>query len=163
MSPPIAVIFGAGPGLAASIARALAPTHALLLLSRSLPGSLPKLELGNIPDDRLLALKSDGSRSTLATAFEEMGRKWPDSKVEVGVFNSGGGFNPGKFLERTEKEFRDNLESFAYVTSYAVEGNVLIDTGLDRSHLDKLSFRICSRPQRAYYHNHHPRTDRIRP
>jgi hypothetical protein len=44
MAPtPIAVIFGAGPGLAASLARALAPTHALMLLSRSLPGSLPKL------------------------------------------------------------------------------------------------------------------------
>jgi NAD(P)-dependent dehydrogenase (short-subunit alcohol dehydrogenase family) len=111
-STPIAVIFGAGPGLAASLARALAPTHALMLLSRSLPGSLPKLDL-DIPEDRLLALKSDGSQATLQEAFKEMEKKWPGQSVEVGVFNAGGNFNPGSFLDKTEKDFRDNLESFA--------------------------------------------------
>jgi NAD(P)-dependent dehydrogenase (short-subunit alcohol dehydrogenase family) len=113
MSTPIAVIFGAGPGLAASITRALSPTHALVLLSRSLPESLPTLELSQIPSDRLLALKSDGSQATLSRAFSEMEKKWPGGRVEVGVFNAGGNFRPGKFLERTEGEFRDNLESFA--------------------------------------------------
>ena len=112
MTIPIAVIFGAGPGLAASIARTLAPTHALMLLSRSLPGSLPKLEL-DIPEDRLLALKSDGSQTTLSEAFKTMEKKWPGAAVEVGIFNAGGNFNPGGFLSRTEQEFRDNLESFA--------------------------------------------------
>jgi NAD(P)-dependent dehydrogenase (short-subunit alcohol dehydrogenase family) len=111
-STPIAVIFGAGPGLAASLARALAPTHALMLLSRSLPGSLPKLDL-DIPEDRLLALRSDGSQATLQEAFKEMEKKWPGHSVEVGVFNAGGNFNPGSFLDKTEKDFRDNLESFA--------------------------------------------------
>lgn len=111
-STPIAIIFGAGPGLAASLARALAPTHVLMLLSRSLPGSLPKLDL-DIPEDRLLALKSDGSEATLKEAFREMEKKWPGSSVEVGVFNAGGNFNPGSFLSETEKDFRDNLESFA--------------------------------------------------
>jgi NAD(P)-dependent dehydrogenase (short-subunit alcohol dehydrogenase family) len=111
-STPIAVIFGAGPGLAASLARALAPTHALMLLSRSLPVSLPKLDL-DIPEDRLLALRSDGSQITLQEAFKEMEKKWPGQSVEVGVFNAGGNFNPGSFLDKTEKDFRDNLESFA--------------------------------------------------
>lgn len=113
MTAHIAVIFGAGPGLAASIARALAPTHSLMLLSRSLPGSLPKLDLGDIPEDKLLAVSSDGSQKTLKEAFEKMEQKWPGGVVDVGIFNSGGNFNPGKFLERTEQEFRDNLESFA--------------------------------------------------
>jgi NAD(P)-dependent dehydrogenase (short-subunit alcohol dehydrogenase family) len=111
-STPIAVIFGAGPGLASSLARALAPTHALMLLSRSLPGSLPKLDL-DIPEDRLLALRSDGSQTTLQEAFKQMEIKWPGQSVEVGVFNAGGNFNPGSFLDKTEKDFRDNLESFA--------------------------------------------------
>ena len=113
MTTHIAVIFGAGPGLAASVARALAPTHSLMLLSRSLPGSLPKLDLGDIPDDKLLAVSSDGSQQTLKEAFDKMEKKWPGGIVDFGIFNSGGGFNPGKFLERTEQEFRDNLESFA--------------------------------------------------
>lgn len=113
MAPRIAVIFGAGPGLAASVARALAPTHALMLLSRSLPGSLPKLELGEVPESQLLAVSSDGSKKTLEDAFRQMEDKWPGGVVDVGVFNSGGNFAPGKFLERTEDEFRNNLESFA--------------------------------------------------
>lgn len=83
-----------------------------MLLSRSLPGSLPKLEL-DIPEDRLLALRSDGSQDTLQEAFKEMEKKWPGQSVEVGVFNAGGGYNPGSFLDKTEKDFRDNLESFA--------------------------------------------------
>lgn len=87
-----------------------------MLLSRSLPGSLPKLGLGDIANDKLLAVSSDGSQETLREAFEKMEEKWPGGVVDVGVFNSGGGFYPGKFLERTEQEFRDNLESFAWVT-----------------------------------------------
>lgn len=113
MTTRIAVIFGAGPGLAASVARALSPTHSLMLLSRSLPGSLPKLDLGNIPESKLLAVSSDGSKKTLEDAFKQMETKWPGGVVDVGVFNSGGHFAPGKFLERTEEEFRDNLEAFA--------------------------------------------------
>jgi hypothetical protein len=62
----------------------LSPTHALMLLSRSLPGSLPKLDL-DIPEDRLLALRSDGSQATLQEAFKQMEKKWPGQSVEVGV------------------------------------------------------------------------------
>jgi len=113
MSPKIAVIFGAGPGLAAGLARALAPTHSLMLLSRSLPGSLPKLELGDIPASHILAVTSDGSKKTLDAAFEEMEKKWPEGVVEVGIFNAGGRYSPGKFLERKEEDFRANMESFA--------------------------------------------------
>jgi hypothetical protein len=89
-----------------------------MLLSRSLPESLPKLDLGSIPEDRILAVKSDGSAATLLEAFKEMEKKWPGASVEVGVYNAGGGFNPGSFLERTEKQFRDNLESSAWVPSH---------------------------------------------
>lgn len=113
MPTKVACIIGAGPGLGAGLARKLAPTHSLLLLSRSLPGSLPKLELGDIPESRILAATSDGSKSTLDAAFDQMKKKWPDAVVEVGIFNTGGSFAPGKFLERTEEQFRSNLETFA--------------------------------------------------
>ena len=69
MSRRVAVIFGAGAGTGASIARAFAKTHSVFLLSRSLPGSLPKLNL-NIPENKVLAASSDGSNDSLKAAFE---------------------------------------------------------------------------------------------
>lgn len=109
MSRRIAVILGTGPGLSASLARALSPTHSLLL-SRSLPESLPKLEL-NIPEDIVHAAKSDGSRDTLVKAFEEVKERWPDGVFDVGIFNTGGGYSPGNFLEKKEEDLRNGLES----------------------------------------------------
>jgi NAD(P)-dependent dehydrogenase (short-subunit alcohol dehydrogenase family) len=114
MSPrKIAVILGAGPGLGSSLAKALIPTHSLLLLSRSLPSSLPKLgsEISNLPSDRLLALSSDGSRDSLVKAFEEVKRKWPDSRVDLGVYNVGGFFVYGDFLDSKEEDFQHGLQN----------------------------------------------------
>lgn len=96
----IAVIIGAGPGLGASVAQALSSTHSLLLLSRSLPGSLPKLNL-KIPDDKLIAASSDGSKSSLDEAIKKVKERWPDGIVDVGVFNTGGRFTMGNFLDWT--------------------------------------------------------------
>ncbi|KAK4687778.1 hypothetical protein P7C73_g2336, partial [Tremellales sp. Uapishka_1] len=113
MSPRIAVIIGAGPGLGAALAASLGATHSLLLMSRSLPGSLPGLHLpSSIPPANVLACSSDGSASSLKSAMEAMKQKWPDGKVDVGIYNVGGRFSPGPFLERTEAELRDNLDAF---------------------------------------------------
>lgn len=107
----IAVIMGAGPGVGAAVATNLSKTHSLLLLSRSLPGSLPKLKLA-VPDDKVHAASSDGSRKSLDAAVKEVEEKWgKDLKWDVGVFNTGGSFAPGKFLERSEEDLRKNLES----------------------------------------------------
>ena len=112
----IAVILGAGPGMGAALATRFAKTHSLLLLSRSLPGSFPRLNL-DLPEDVVHAASSDGSRDSLTKAIKEVKAKWPDSVVDVGIFNNGGTFAPGKFLERTEQELRDGLESNVSVKS----------------------------------------------
>lgn len=106
----IAVILGAGPGLSASLARALSPTHNLLLLSRSLPGSLPNLEL-DIPSTKLLAATSDGSRPSLESAFKEASKKWPEGKFDLGIFNTGGTFSPGPFMDQKVESLQANLDS----------------------------------------------------
>ena len=108
--PRIAVILGAGPGLSSSLATALSKTHNLLLLSRSLPGSLPSLNL-TIPSSQLHAASSDGSRPSLETAFKEARSKWPESRIDVGIFNTGGTFSPGPFLEQKVESLQANLDS----------------------------------------------------
>ncbi|WWC59475.1 uncharacterized protein I303_102031 [Kwoniella dejecticola CBS 10117] len=108
----IAVIIGAGPGLAASIAKSLSTTHSLLLLSRSLPDSLPKLNLPTgIPKENILALSSDGSASSLKKVFEDLKKHWPDSRVDVGVYNVNQSFVMKDFLDSEESQLRAGLES----------------------------------------------------
>ncbi|ORY30397.1 hypothetical protein BCR39DRAFT_152090 [Naematelia encephala] len=115
MSRRIAIIIGAGPGLGSSIARALLPTHSLVLLSRSLPGSLPKLGLGQVSDDTVLACSSDGSRDTLDAAVEQMKKKWPEGTVDVGVFNTGGAaWSPGGFLDQKIDDLKANVDNNIY-------------------------------------------------
>lgn len=106
----IAVIIGVGPGLGASLAQALSETHSVLILSRSLPGTLPRLNL-QIPEDRLLAASSDGSRSSLDAAFKLVEGKWPDGIVDVGVVNTGMILRVGSFLEQDVQDFSDNFTS----------------------------------------------------
>ena len=113
MTIRIAIIFGAGPGLGAAVAQALSKTHSLLLLSRSLPGSLPRLEL-KIPDmeNRVLAYSSDGSASSLKDAMAAAKKKWPEGKIDVGVANGGPAYSPGGFLEQKEETIRKNMDLF---------------------------------------------------
>ena len=110
MSSRIAVILGAGPGLSASVARKLLTTHNVVLLSRSMPGALSKLNL-DAPEKSILAAPSDGSRDSLDAAIKEAKAKWPNATFDVGVFNVGGNFSPGPFLEKSEKDLRTILDS----------------------------------------------------
>ncbi|EIW71255.1 hypothetical protein TREMEDRAFT_56366 [Tremella mesenterica DSM 1558] len=141
MSPRIAIIFGAGPGLGAAVASAFSPSHSLVLLSRSLPGSLPKLKLA-VPDDQILALSSDGSLNSMQVAVEAMKKKWPSGVVDVGVYNMGGGYNPQSFLKYETKDLMSGLEGgVIYAFSFAQimmplllkQGGSLIFTGATMS------------------------------
>ncbi|WVQ76005.1 hypothetical protein IAR50_005641 [Cryptococcus sp. DSM 104548] len=108
----IAVILGVGPGLATSLASSLSPTHSLLLLSRSLPTSLPKLNLPkSIPAENILALPSDGSSDSLRKALDEMEQKWPEGKVDVGVYNVNQRFGLKGFLDSSIEELQGGLDS----------------------------------------------------
>ena len=110
----IAVIIGAGPGLGASLAQALSKTHSLLLLSRSLPESLPRLHL-KIPEDQFIATTSDGSKQSIAAAMKQVEETWPGGVVDVGVVNTGGKWTPGHFLDQKVEDFDENFQSGPYV------------------------------------------------
>ncbi|WWD21513.1 hypothetical protein CI109_105999 [Kwoniella shandongensis] len=108
----IAVILGVGPGLSASIAKTLSSTHSILLLSRSLPSSLPSLNLpSSIPSSNILAVSCDGSSASLKSAFEKLKETWPEGKVDVGVYNVNEKFEMKGFLEKSEDDLRRSLEA----------------------------------------------------
>ena len=112
----IAVIIGAGPGLGASLAQALSKTHSLLLLSRSLPESLPRLHL-KIPEDQLIVASSDGTRKSLDAAMKHVEETWPGSVFDVGIVNTGGKWTPGHFLDQKVEDFNENFQSGPCVSS----------------------------------------------
>ncbi|WOO84202.1 putative oxidoreductase [Vanrija pseudolonga] len=108
----IAVIWGAGPGTGASIARALAKTHHLVLLSRSLPGSLPLLKLDTKPED-LVAATYDGSAASIAAAIDVGKKKWPGASIDVGIVHASAQMKPGSFLDHSAEDFATSLSAVA--------------------------------------------------
>ncbi|KAL1411671.1 hypothetical protein Q8F55_002636 [Vanrija albida] len=114
----IAIVFGAGPGTGAAIARALAQTHGVLLLSRSLPASLPKLKLDDV-QDRIHAAGFDGTAGSLDAAIGAARAKWPGAKVAVGVANANSPWSPGPFLDKTHADLKDTLDSFIATWDFA--------------------------------------------
>jgi hypothetical protein len=47
----------------------------------------------------------------LKQVFQDIKRKWPEGEVDVGVFNVGGHFSPGPFLEKDEDALRANFDN----------------------------------------------------
>ncbi len=47
--------------------------------------------------------------------MKQVKEKWSDGVVDVGIFNTGGKFAPGHFLEGKEEDLRENVESSMYV------------------------------------------------
>ncbi|BEJ12867.1 hypothetical protein CspHIS471_0300410 [Cutaneotrichosporon sp. HIS471] len=141
MALPIAVIYGAGPGTGAAIARALAPTHSLLLMSRSLPQTLGRLSLDDIPQDRIYAHKYDGAAS-FVEGIKAAQARWPGAPVKVGVCNAGVPFKPGPFFSKSTEDFKDCLDSAVQAWDFsqavipaliASNGGTLIITGATMS------------------------------
>lgn len=91
--------------------RALAQTHSVLLLSRSLPGSLPRLKLDDLPADKIHAAGFDGTPASLDAAIAAARSKWPSAKVAVGVANANSPWSPGPFLDKTHADLKDTLDS----------------------------------------------------
>ncbi|CAK9782473.1 NAD(P)-binding protein [Cutaneotrichosporon oleaginosum] len=141
MPPPIALIYGAGPGTGAAIARALAPTHALLLMSRSLPQSISRLALDDLPQDRVYAHKYTGAAS-FGEAIKAAQERWPGAQVKVGVCHAGVPFQPGPFLNKSTEDFKECLDSAVQAWDFsqavipallAANGGTLIITGATMS------------------------------
>lgn len=101
-----AFITGAGPGTGAAIARKLGQSYNLILMSRSLPGSLSSLKLDDVPESAILAATYDGTPECYKKAITDAETKWPGSPIKVGICNTGFSWVVGPFLERTSEEFK---------------------------------------------------------
>ncbi|KAI5449607.1 hypothetical protein NCC49_004537 [Naganishia albida] len=139
----VAVILGAGPGTGAGIAKAFSATHNLALLSRSTAtldktiASLPSSAVAH-PFPNTDAADPD----SIKAAFEGIKSKWPQAEVDVAVFNPGGSFAPGPFLEKSVDDLRKNLEggvlgafvfSQCFLRNVPSTGGTLLFTGATMS------------------------------
>lgn len=80
-------------------------------MSRSLPGSIARLQLDDIPADRIHAAQFDGTGASFVSAIDAAQKKWPGASVKVGICNAGVTFKPGPFLEQTPADLADRMES----------------------------------------------------
>ncbi|KAJ9090901.1 hypothetical protein QFC20_007784 [Naganishia adeliensis] len=76
--------------------------------------------------------------SSIKKAFAEIKEKWPGMDIDVAVFNPGGSFAPGPFLEKSVDDLRKNLEggvlgafvfSQCFLRNVPSSGGTLLFTG----------------------------------
>jgi hypothetical protein len=97
--------------------RAFAPTHRIALLSRS-QSTLDRTASTLQPSAEYKTFTADTSTiSSLHTAWDEIHKAWRDSPVQVAIFNAPTAFKPGKFLDKTEDDFKNTLHGGVYVDS----------------------------------------------
>lgn len=80
-------------------------------MSRSLPQSIARLALDDIPQDRIYAHKYDGTSASFKAAIEAAQARWPGAQVTVGVCNAGVPFQPGAFLKKSTEDYKECLDS----------------------------------------------------
>jgi NADP-dependent 3-hydroxy acid dehydrogenase YdfG len=94
-----------------SHSRAFAATHSLALLARkraTLESTLASLPQGT----NAKAIEADASNAdSIISAFKTVKDTWPHAEIDVAVFNPGGIFKPGPFLDADIADLRANLES----------------------------------------------------
>jgi short-subunit dehydrogenase len=92
-----------------SSSRAFAPTHRIALLSRS-QATLDKTASTLLSSAEYKTFTADSSiTSSLDIAWGEIKKAWPDSDVNVAVFNAPTTFKPGKFLDKSVDDLKDTL------------------------------------------------------
>jgi short-subunit dehydrogenase len=91
--------------------KAFSATHNLALLSRS-SATLDKT-IASLPSTAVVhpfPNTDAADESSIKKAFVEIKEKWPGMDIDVAVFNPGGSFAPGPFLEKSVDDLRKNLE-----------------------------------------------------
>lgn len=91
--------------------KAFSATHNLALLSRS-SATLDKT-IASLPSTAVahpFPNTDAADESSIKKAFAGIEEKWPGMEIDVAVFNPGGSFAPGPFLEKSVDDLRKNLE-----------------------------------------------------
>jgi len=107
MSRHLAVIAGVGPGLGAALARRYAAEYDIVLLSRSLDSSKEAVNAVEAAGAKAHAFSVDvADTDAVNKAFEKINAT---GSVAAAVFNAGGTFKRGPFLELTTDDFRSAI------------------------------------------------------
>ncbi|GAA5878422.1 hypothetical protein JCM16303_002768 [Sporobolomyces ruberrimus] len=119
-SKTLAVILGAGPGTGASIARALAADgSSVALLARSANSLNEVAESVKQAGGDAVPFSCDAtSQESIASAFAEIRRQWPDHKLTRAFFNATNPFIVKPFLDLTKKDLDPGLDLNVYGAFY---------------------------------------------
>lgn len=101
----------------ASIARRFAQSYSVVLLSRT-PGNYePLIQEINSTGGNAIGISTDVSdANSVNAAFEQIEKQFPDSPLAASIFNAAGGFVRKPFLELTNEEYSQALDSQAYAS-----------------------------------------------
>jgi NAD(P)-dependent dehydrogenase (short-subunit alcohol dehydrogenase family) len=84
---PLAIIYGVGPGLGLSLAKAFSSTHSLAIMSRSLSNLQPFVDELTKSGAEVKAFASEATEEGLTSAFAKIKKDFGGREVSVGVWN----------------------------------------------------------------------------
>jgi short-subunit dehydrogenase len=89
---PLAIIYGVGPLLGLSLAKAFAPSHSLAIISRTLSHLTPLVQTleKEVEGVEVRAFEADTDRGSLERAFGKIREEFRERRVDVGIWNAGG-------------------------------------------------------------------------
>ena len=137
VSKGLAIIAGVGPGTVcplsstlvhdhcrakqhpqgASIARRFAQSYSVAVLSRTTGSYEPLVQEINSAGGNAIGISTDVSdANSVNAAFDQIEKQFPDSPLAASIFNPAGGFVRKPFLELTNDEFSQALDSQAYAS-----------------------------------------------
>lgn len=86
-----------------------------MLLSRNTTNFEPLVQEINSSGGQAVGISTDVSdANSVNAAFDQIAKQFPSSQLAAAIFNSGGGFVRKPFLEVTEEEYSNALDSQAY-------------------------------------------------
>jgi len=107
MSRQLAVIAGVGPGLGASLAKRFAAEYDVVLFSRSLESSKEAVRVVEAAGAKAHAYAVDVTDAQAVT--NAFGKVAATGTLAAAVFNAGGGFKRGPFLDMTVEDFQNAI------------------------------------------------------
>lgn len=116
-----AVISGAGSGTGSAVARRFAAAYPVVLLARRAASYQPVVDEIKAAGGSAFGIEADAAdAAAVDAAFARIDKELlPGAKLAAAVYNPGGGFAFGPFLETDVKKLEESLDIAAYVLSDA--------------------------------------------
>ncbi|KAJ3191637.1 hypothetical protein HK101_007535 [Irineochytrium annulatum] len=117
----VAIVFGAGPGLGAGVARAFAQKgYSVALMARTASKLDAIADSINAAGGKAKGFPADISESSIATAFRAVRAEFKNAPIRVAVYNASS-FGMKPFLDTTRSEIEDSMQFVAGGFTFAQE------------------------------------------